>query len=148
MTKIKVTIILFAVSLAIFFGFKSFVRAESSYDLKADSLIINSAKCEINQVCNFTAKVKNLGETSLTDFSGLSKDEVSHNLADYVYGLYDFIPGTFPTLSSPFNPADIFYYKFHGIFGRSGSFNLTFAINQKQRLIESNTNNNSTSRIL
>lgn len=114
-------------------------------DLIISSVSFSTDKIISGKPFDITIGIKNNGKTYLTDASGLSKDEFSHNLADYTYGLYDFIPDTFPTLSLPFKPADIFHYKFHGIFGRSGNFNLTFAINQSQRLIESNINNNSTS---
>mgnify|MGYP001609469435 CR=1 FL=1 len=67
MKIIKFCYILPLIFLAALGSFNHQAKAES-YDLKADSLVMNSAKCEVNQLCSFTVRVKNLGSDFTLNF--------------------------------------------------------------------------------
>jgi len=136
MTKIKIIFTCGLVLLTMFFSFNNQAKAENVYDLKADSLTMNSAKCEVNQICIFTATVKNLGG----DFS------LNFPLKSTVSG--DGYAADSPTAVSPAQGAviktgDDITFIIYGAFSKIGSIALTFAVDMAGYLAESDGSNNS-----
>lgn len=113
-------------------------------DLAVDSVTFSSEKIVLGVPFDLTIGVKNTGKTSLTDATGLIKQAFSYNLPNFEYGINDFVADNYPVLTAPFNPADIFHYKFHGAFTQPGSTIIAFSVNQEKHLLESSYANNAT----
>lgn len=113
-------------------------------DLTIDSIVFSQEKFIVGAPFDMTIDIKNIGKTSLTDSTGFSKSEFIYNLPFFDFGVNDLTIDTYPTLSIPFNPNDIFHYKFHGSFNKPGSFNLDFSINSSKQIAEANYNNDAT----
>lgn len=120
------------------------VYLPSETDLTIDSIVFSQEKFIVGTPFDMTIGIKNIGKTSLTDSTGFSKSEFIYNLPFFDYGINDLTFDTYPTLSAPFNPNDIFHYKFHGSFNKPGSFNLDFSINSSKQIAEANYNNDAT----
>lgn len=116
----------------------------SDTDLAIDSVIFSATKIILGTPLDLTIGVKNIGKTSLTDATGFSKVELSFNLPNFDYGINDPVADVYPTLNAPFNPADIFHYKFHGTFNKPGTFNLNFIVNKDKQLTEATLANDAT----
>ncbi|MDD4271567.1 MAG: CARDB domain-containing protein [Patescibacteria group bacterium] len=137
MKKINFCLIFCLVALIVLFGFKNPVKAEDSYDLKAESLIMNSAKCEVNQTCSFTARVKNLGSSFTMDFplnSSLSAANSAGFQASYS-----------PAQGAAIKTNDYITFTINLKVTKIGSVDMTFKVDPAGYLTESNANNNSTS---
>lgn len=116
-------------------------------DLAIDSVSFGADKIIMGGWFDLTIGVKNTGKTSLTDATGLSKAEFNFNLPNFEYGINDLTLDNYPTLTTPFNPENIFHYKFHGAFNKPGNFDLAFVINKDKQLTESTFNNNATTTL-
>jgi len=113
-------------------------------DLAIDSVVFSQDKIIIGTPLDITVGIKNSGKTSLISPGGFSKEDFVYNLPYFNYGVNDLIVDDYPTLYTPLNPSDIFHYKFHGSFIKSGSLNLDFSFNNSKQISESNYNNNAT----
>lgn len=127
-----------AALLIVFFGFKNNAKADSSYDLKAESLTMDSAKCEVNKVCAFTAKVKNLGSEFNFDFP-LKSSVASANYKT------DSPTGISPSRGIIIKTNDYITFYLSGVYSKIGSVTLTFSVDPAGYLTESDTGNNSIS---
>src|SRR3990167_8757094 len=117
-----------------------FVRenaAQAAYDLKAESLVMTSAKCEVNKICNFTGKVKNLGDTLNLNFPFKYTVE-SSNLTDSNTSMS-------PGEGSVINTNSYINFYISGVYRKIGSFTLKLSVDPSGHLVESNKNNNSIS---
>jgi hypothetical protein len=120
------------------------VYLPSDTDLAIDSVVFSQDKIITGTPFDMTIGIKNIGKTSLSSPGGFSKSEFIYNLPFFDYGINDLTVDDYPTLSAPFNPNDIFHYKFHGSFNKSGNFNLNFSFNNSKQIFESNYGNDAT----
>lgn len=120
------------------------VYLPSDTDLAIDSVVFSQDKIITGTPLDMTIGIKNIGKTSLSNPTGFSKSEFIYNLPFFDYGINDLTVDGYPTLSAPFNPNDIFHYKFHGFFNKPGSFNLNFSFNNSKQISESNYGNDAT----
>ncbi|MFA5360038.1 MAG: hypothetical protein WC349_03745 [Patescibacteria group bacterium] len=120
------------------------VYLPSDTDLTINSFVLSQDKIIIGSPLDITVGIKNIGKTSLISPGGFSKQEIVYNFPYFIFGVNDITFGDYPTLNNPFDPGDIFYYKFHGSFSKSGSLNLDFSLNNNKQIYESNYNNNAT----
>jgi len=119
----------------------------SDTDLAIDSIDFSVDEIIVGQPLDITIGVKNTGQTSLTDASGLAQSSFGFDLPNFEYGISDLTADPYPTLVAPFNPSDIFHYLLHGVFIKPGDFNLVFTINKDKRLVEYNSANNATTTL-
>jgi len=120
------------------------VYLPSDTDLIINSVVFSQSKIIAGTPLDMTIGIKNIGKTSLSAPTGFSKTEFIYNLPFFDYGVNDLAVDAYPTLYAPLNPNDIFHYKFHGLFNRSGSFNLDFSFNKNKEIFESNYDNDAT----
>lgn len=123
---------------AALFGFNAPVKADAAYDLKAESLVMNSAGCEANQVCVFTARVKNLGGSFAWDFP-LNANASSANYQN------DTPISVSPARGAVIKTNDYITFTIYGKFAKIGPAALNFSLDAAGYLSESDTNNNSAS---
>jgi len=120
------------------------VYLPSDTDLAIDSVVLSQNKLVIGTPFDITIGIKNIGKTSLSDATGFSKQEFIYTLPFFNFTPNDLTVDSYPTLLVPFNPNDIFHYKFHGAFNKSSNFNLDFSFNNNKQITESNYGNNAT----
>jgi hypothetical protein len=126
---------------------KIVVYNTSDTDLAIDSIVLSTDKIILGTPLDITISLKNIGKTSLTDPTGFIKSEFYYNLPNFDFGINDLTVDTYPTLSTPLNPTNVFRYKFHGIFNKPGSFNLNFSVNKSRSLLEANYDNDASSTL-
>lgn len=133
--KIKI-IIIFLIIITACFCLQFPAKADTTYDLKAESLTMTSAKCEVNQICDFTAQVKNLGQSFTLNFPISSTATASNYKTDSVTTIS-------PVNGTTINTNDYITFYIHGRFSKIGSASLKFSFNVAGYLTESSASNNS-----
>lgn len=131
----KACVFIFVCSAAIVFAGP--IRAEN-YDLKAESLVMNSAKCEVNQLCPFAARVKNLGSEFKMDFPLNYKAAANDFKLDSPASLS-------PARGTTIKTNDYATYAFYGVFSQLGVHTVNFSVDAAGYLSESDVGNNSVS---
>jgi len=124
------------------------VYLPSETDLTIDSIVFSQDKIVAGTPLDMTIGIKNIGKTSLSAATGFSKSEFIYNLPFFNYGINDFTADDYPTLYNALDPDDIFHYKFHGSFTKSGNFNFDFSFNDNKQIFESNYNNSTSTAVM
>ena len=136
--KLKNLLIFFILFLGALFVFRGSTQAAPVYDLKAESLTMDSVKCEINQVCSFTARVKNIGSAFIFDFP------FKYTASGTGYK-NDSAISVLPVRGTYLKTNDYLTFTIKGSFNKIGQNKLTFSLDTAGYLQESVTNNNSVS---
>jgi hypothetical protein len=123
------------------------VYLPSDTDLTIDSVVFSQNKIIIGTPLDITVGIKNSGKTSLISAGGFSRQDVVYNLPYFDYGINDITVDDYPTLYTSFDPGNIFHYKFHGLYNKSGNLSLDFSFNGNKQIFESNYDNDATTTL-
>ena len=119
------------------------VYTAADADLAVDAIIISKSTLILGEAFDITFNIKNSGKTSLVNAAGLSQFEVAIDISNY--DRTTTVKAAVPTAAAPLNPGGIYTYVYTGAFNQPGQNTISYKINQKNDLIESNYNNNATS---
>lgn len=133
------------------------VFPEEAQDLAVESFSLSNNHPLIDEEVVITVKIKNTGDTSLSDNMGLLFDndlasfpviarDIDHDLADFE--VTETTISEYPSLESPLEPGKTFTHTFTGFFTRAREQNLYFEININGRLTEADQANNRMEKII
>jgi len=136
--KINFCLIFFFIFLAMLFGFKSPVKADVSYDLKAESISVSPVSPEINAIAVITARVKNLGSDFILNFPLKYSINFSNYTAEGPAAIS-------PAQNTLIKTNDYITFTLRGSFKKIGQTSLSFSVDPTGFLTETVTTNNSVS---
>jgi len=115
-------------------------------DLAVNEITLSQNKPIVNTDVDISVVILNSGNVSLTSSAGLDRDDVLANFSGFITESQT-LP-TYPTLDNPLDPNESLSHVFSGYFNKVGNNNLTFFLNRRDNIIESNQDNNASSTIV
>lgn len=109
-------------------------------DLIVDTIEIENEYALLNQDTEIVVKVKNIGEVSLVNGTGIGVKNISLYSPNFV--LKNFTLDELPTTDNPLEPNEIFTYVFSGSFKETGISKIDVEFNKNNLLEESDFENN------
>jgi len=112
-------------------------------DLEVDSVSVSSSYPTVNTDYTIEAKIKNVGDVSLTDKVGLRDYDLKYNLDKFTETSRT--QDEYPTIDDPLEPGEIFTFSFSGRFYGIGPQILSFMIDKDNALKDVDFSNNTKS---
>ncbi|OGF28301.1 hypothetical protein A2477_03360 [Candidatus Falkowbacteria bacterium RIFOXYC2_FULL_47_12] len=120
------------------------VLGKEAPDLQVESITLNVDEPIVTDSVTITMKVKNKGTSSLISDYGLTSYDVTTDFGGF--SISSTTTGILPSLTNPLDPDETLTYTYIGGFGKTGENILTFTVNDKGRLSETDTGNNTLSK--
>lgn len=115
----------------------------SGLDIAVQSLSILPAEPLVNTLATMTIMIKNTGNVALVNYAGLLIDQdLFRQVSSFIITRQEQDP--YPTPALPLDPGDSFKYVLAGYFEKTGNNPISVKIDQNNRLVEVNENNNAT----
>ena len=115
-------------------------------DLSVEEISLSQSNPLVNTSLNISAVILNSGKVGLTSDAGLGEDDIITAFDGFLISKKT--RPDYPSMDNPLDPEETFTYVFSGVFNKIGNNNLTFSLNSRDNIIESNQDNNASSTIV
>jgi hypothetical protein len=122
------------------------VLEKEAPDLQVESITLNIDEPVVTDSVTVTVKVKNTGTSSLISDYGLASYDITTDFGGFSVGSTTM--SALPSLANSLDPNETVTYTYIGGFGKTGAQTLTFTVNDKGRLSETDAANNMLSKIV